>query len=123
MNRQTDSMRVASQYVTRSMRSGTRADHLIIPFFTSRSRPRHCAPPVSPQHPGVAPTRPVAATVGVAHRAPASMKKPNQPIRPPRNKDRTPLVRAGALLLMAGLLYLLWPSAETAYLAMESVLR
>ncbi|MEN8514632.1 MULTISPECIES: hypothetical protein [Burkholderia] len=51
------------------------------------------------------------------------MKKPNPPIPSPRDKDRTPLVRAGALLLMAGLLYLLWPSAETAYLAMESVLR
>ncbi|NTX28627.1 hypothetical protein HT746_16065 [Burkholderia pyrrocinia] len=51
------------------------------------------------------------------------MKKPNQPIPPSRDKDRTPLVRAGALLLMAGLLYLLWPSAETAYLAMESVVR
>ncbi|MDR6498373.1 uncharacterized membrane protein HdeD (DUF308 family) [Burkholderia ambifaria] len=51
------------------------------------------------------------------------MKKPNPPIPSSRNKDRTPLVRAGALLLMAGLLYLLWPSAETAYLAMESVLR
>ncbi|WP_204356195.1 hypothetical protein [Burkholderia sp. JP2-270] len=51
------------------------------------------------------------------------MKKLNHPVPPSRNKDRTPLVRAGALLLMAGLLYLLWPSAETAYLAMESVLR
>ncbi|WP_201752456.1 hypothetical protein [Burkholderia pyrrocinia] len=46
-----------------------------------------------------------------------------QPIRTLREKDRTPLVRAGALLLMAGLLYLLWPSAEIAYLAMESVVR
>ncbi|CAB3771859.1 MULTISPECIES: hypothetical protein [Burkholderia] len=51
------------------------------------------------------------------------MKKLKPPLRPPRDKDRTPLVRAGALLLMAGLLYLLWPSAETACLAMESVLR
>ncbi|POZ80736.1 hypothetical protein C3743_34225 [Burkholderia contaminans] len=55
--------------------------------------------------------------------APASMKKPKQPPRTPHHKDRTPLARAGALLLMAGLLYLLWPSAETAYLAMESVIR
>ncbi|WP_205749446.1 hypothetical protein, partial [Burkholderia cepacia] len=68
-------------------------------------------------------TRPVAATVGVAPRAPASMKNSKPPTRLPREKDRTPLVRAGALLLMAGLLYLLWPSAETAYLAMESVIR
>ncbi|MCA8019078.1 hypothetical protein [Burkholderia metallica] len=51
------------------------------------------------------------------------MKNPKQPPRPPHDKDRTPLARAGALLLMAGLLYLLWPSAETAYLAMESVIR
>ncbi|MCU9952016.1 MULTISPECIES: hypothetical protein [Burkholderia] len=51
------------------------------------------------------------------------MKRLKPPTRPPRNKDRTPLVRAGALLLMAGLLYLLWPSAETAYVAMESVVR
>lgn len=51
------------------------------------------------------------------------MKKSKQPTRPPREKDRTPLVRAGAWLLMAGLLYMLWPSAETAYLAMESVIR
>ncbi|MEN2473714.1 hypothetical protein [Burkholderia sp. GS2Y] len=51
------------------------------------------------------------------------MKRFKQPVRPPRDKDRTPLVRASALLLMAGLLYLLWPSAETAYLAMESVIR
>ncbi|EKS9797689.1 MULTISPECIES: hypothetical protein [Burkholderia] len=51
------------------------------------------------------------------------MKKPKQPPRTPHHKDRTPLARAGALLLMAGLLYLLWPSAETAYLAMESVIR
>ncbi|AIO43090.1 MULTISPECIES: hypothetical protein [Burkholderia] len=50
------------------------------------------------------------------------MKKSKQPTHP-RDKDRTPFVRAGALLLMAGLLYLLWPSAETAYLAMESVIR
>ncbi|CAB3965895.1 hypothetical protein LGM89_22420 [Burkholderia sp. AU31624] len=51
------------------------------------------------------------------------MKNSKQPPRPPQHKDRTPLARAGALLLMAGLLYLLWPSAETAYLAMESVIR
>ena len=51
------------------------------------------------------------------------MKNPKQPPRPPHDKDCTPLARAGALLLMAGLLYLLWPSAETAYLAMESVIR
>ncbi|VWC97676.1 hypothetical protein [Burkholderia contaminans] len=51
------------------------------------------------------------------------MKKSNPSTRPPREKDHTSLARAGALLLMAGLLYLLWPSAETAYLAMESVIR
>ncbi|WP_175888595.1 MULTISPECIES: hypothetical protein [Burkholderia] len=51
------------------------------------------------------------------------MKKSKQLTHSPRDKDRTPLVRAGAWLLMAGLLYLLWPSAETAYLAMESVIR
>lgn len=52
-----------------------------------------------------------------------SMKNSKQPPRPPHHKDHTSLARAGALLLMAGLLYLLWPSAETAYLAMESVIR
>ncbi|MDN7853989.1 hypothetical protein [Burkholderia seminalis] len=53
------------------------------------------------------------------------MKNSNPPTRPApqRDKDRTPLVRAGAWLLMVGLLYLLWPSAETAYLAMESMIR
>ncbi|WP_185640925.1 MULTISPECIES: hypothetical protein [unclassified Burkholderia] len=51
------------------------------------------------------------------------MKKLKQHFRILGEIDRTPLVRAGALLLMAGLLYLLWPSAETAYLAMESVIR
>ncbi|WP_185658267.1 hypothetical protein [Burkholderia sp. Bp8992] len=51
------------------------------------------------------------------------MMKSKQSPRPSHHKDRTPFVRAGALLLMAGLLYLLWPSAETAYLAMESVIR
>ncbi|MBY4767448.1 hypothetical protein [Burkholderia ambifaria] len=51
------------------------------------------------------------------------MKKLKQHITTLSGKDRTPMVRAGALLLMAGLLYLLWPSAETAYLAMESVIR
>ena len=51
------------------------------------------------------------------------MKKLKQHIRTLNDMDRTPLARAGALLLMAGLLYLLWPSAETAYLAMESVIR
>ncbi|WP_412529981.1 hypothetical protein [Burkholderia lata] len=51
------------------------------------------------------------------------MKKSKPSTRPPHHKDRMPLARAGALLLMAGLLYLLWPSAETAYLAMESVIR
>ncbi len=51
------------------------------------------------------------------------MKKSTQSPRPSHHKDRMPLVRAGAWLLMAGLLYLLWPSAETAYLAMESVIR
>ncbi|ABB06022.1 hypothetical protein Bcep18194_C6976 [Burkholderia lata] len=78
---------------------------------------------VKPATPRRRPTRPVAATVGVAPRAPASMKNSKPSTRPPREKDRTPLVRASALLLMAGLLYLLWPSAETAYLAMESVIR
>ncbi|MET3823350.1 hypothetical protein ACVK00_004985 [Burkholderia sp. PvR073] len=48
------------------------------------------------------------------------MKKLKQHIVTLSGKDRTPMVRAGALLLMAGLL---WPSAETAYLAMESVIR
>ncbi|HDR9583470.1 TPA: hypothetical protein QDC22_000858 [Burkholderia stabilis] len=51
------------------------------------------------------------------------MKNSKQPTRTPRDKDRTPQARAGALLLMAGLLYLLWPSAETACLALESVIR
>jgi hypothetical protein len=51
------------------------------------------------------------------------MKKLKQHILTLRDKDRTPVVRACALLLMAGLLYLLWPSAEVAYLAMESVVR
>lgn len=49
------------------------------------------------------------------------MKKLKQHIRTLSEKDRTPVVRAGALLLMAGLLYLLWPSAEVARLAMESM--
>ncbi|MGU7811931.1 hypothetical protein [Burkholderia sp. AW49-1] len=51
------------------------------------------------------------------------MKKLKQHIRTLSDMDSTPLARVCALLLMAGLLYLLWPSAETAYLAMESVIR
>ncbi|WP_353255008.1 hypothetical protein [Burkholderia anthina] len=51
------------------------------------------------------------------------MKKLKQHIRTLREKDSTPVVRAGALLLMAGLLYLLWPSVEVARLALESVVR
>lgn len=79
--------------------------------------------PRSPRNTPASPRATRCSHVGVAHLAPASMKKSKQPIHSPRDKDRTPLVRAGAWLLMAGLLYLLWPSAETAYLAMESVIR
>jgi len=50
------------------------------------------------------------------------MKKPMQHFRILRDDHLAPLVRAGAWLLMVGLLYLLWPSAETAYLAMESMI-
>jgi phosphotransferase system glucose/maltose/N-acetylglucosamine-specific IIC component len=55
--------------------------------------------------------------------APASMKNLKQRIRVLRDKDPTPLVRACALLLMAALLYLLWPSAEIACIALESAMR
>lgn len=104
----------------------------IVPFLSPPTAPavvpvdkaRRTAPcPVKPATPRRRPIRPVAATVGVAHVAPASMKKLKQHIRTLREKDSTPVVRAGALLLMAGLLYLLWPSAEVARLALESVVR
>ncbi|MBR8057395.1 hypothetical protein [Burkholderia dolosa] len=51
------------------------------------------------------------------------MKNLKQRIRVLRDKDPTPLVRACALLLMAALLYLLWPSAEIACIALESAMR
>jgi len=51
------------------------------------------------------------------------MNKLKQHIRTLSGKDRTPVVRACALLLMACLLYLLWPSAEVARLALESAVR
>ncbi|EGC99853.1 hypothetical protein NUV26_21570 [Burkholderia pseudomultivorans] len=51
------------------------------------------------------------------------MKKLMQHFRILRDDHRAPLMRACALLMMAALLYLLWPSAEIACLAMESALR
>ncbi|WP_167358010.1 hypothetical protein [Burkholderia territorii] len=51
------------------------------------------------------------------------MKKLKQHIRTLNEIDRTPVMRVCALLLMAALLYLLWPSAEVARLALESVVR
>ncbi|KWH04473.1 hypothetical protein WT58_23285 [Burkholderia territorii] len=59
----------------------------------------------------------------MAHIAPAIMKKLKQHIRTLSEIDRTPVMRVCALLLMAALLYLLWPSAEVARLALESVVR
>ena len=50
------------------------------------------------------------------------MKNSKQPPAPAAQRPHAAGARR-ALLLMAGLLYLLWPSAETAYLAMESVIR
>ncbi|MEY8172989.1 hypothetical protein [Burkholderia multivorans] len=51
------------------------------------------------------------------------MKKLMQYLRTLHRLDRTLLARACALLSMAALLYLMWPSAEIARLAMESTLR
>ncbi|WP_261544519.1 hypothetical protein [Burkholderia multivorans] len=53
----------------------------------------------------------------------SNMKKLMQYLRTLHRLDRTLVARACALLSMAALLYLMWPSAEIARLAMESTLR
>ncbi|KGC07455.1 hypothetical protein DN523_29015 [Burkholderia multivorans] len=53
----------------------------------------------------------------------SNMKKLMQYLRTLHRLDRALVARACALLSMAALLYLMWPSAEIARLAMESTLR
>uniref|UniRef100_A0A0H2XP36 Uncharacterized protein n=1 Tax=Burkholderia orbicola (strain AU 1054) TaxID=331271 RepID=A0A0H2XP36_BURO1 len=99
----------------------SRAGLTHIPTAVKRRATDLC--PISPQHPGSPRATRCSNRWSGAPRACKHEEIEAAHPPPPRDKDRTPLIRAGAWLLMAGLLYMLWPSAETAYLAMESVIR